>query len=259
MAIDADDRLYIVDMTARIQVFDSSGKFLRQWRTPKSVDGKPTGLTVTEDGQLLVADTHYFRVLTYSLDGTLLENATLGGTLGAGQGEFGLVTDAVRDSAGNYYVAEYGDNDRIQKFNPHGEFLCQWGGHGSAPGEFLRPQNLAVDEQDRIWVADACNHRVQVFDLTGRLLFLWGEKGSEPGKLYYPYDLVLDGNDNVYICEYGNSRVQKFSTDGESLGCWGSSGRKEGQLFNPWALVQDSQGRLHVLDTMNHRVQCVRM
>ena len=34
MAIDAQDRVYVIDMTARIQVFDADGKFLRGWRTP---------------------------------------------------------------------------------------------------------------------------------------------------------------------------------------------------------------------------------
>src|SRR3989304_3251928 len=33
IAIDAEDRLYIVDMTARIQAFDRDGNFLRVWKT----------------------------------------------------------------------------------------------------------------------------------------------------------------------------------------------------------------------------------
>ena len=63
MAIDDQDQLYIVDMTARIQVFDGDGKFLRGWQTPEHAHGKPTGLSIAPDGILLVADTHYYRVL----------------------------------------------------------------------------------------------------------------------------------------------------------------------------------------------------
>jgi len=257
--IDAQDRLYIVDMTARIQVFDTDGNFLRSWRTPVHTNGRPSGLSIANDGNILVADTHYFRVLTYTPEGVLLEDRTIGGVQGNGPGEFGFVTDAVQDSAGNYYIAEYGEYDRIQKFSPSGQFLKEWGGHGSEPTQFVRPNNLAVDAQDHIWVADACNHRISVFDAQGQLVQQWGEQGQEPGQLDYPYDLALDGKGHVYVCEYGNHRIQKFTLDGRSLGTWGVAGREEGQLNNPWTLSLDSQGRVHVIDSNNHRVQVVRM
>jgi DNA-binding beta-propeller fold protein YncE len=255
IAIDAQDQLYIVDMTARIQVFDADGKFIRGWQTPEHANGRPTGLTISTDGNLLVADTHYYRVLTYTPQGEILEEATLGGTMGQGPGEFGFVTDAVRDAAGNYYVSEYGEFDRIQKFSPDGKFLLEWGGHGSQPGEFLRPQHLELDGDGLLWVTDSCNHRIQVFDASGKVVTIWGEHGTQPGQLSYPYCLVLDGEGHVYICEYGNHRVQKLTLDGKPVASWGREGRRPGQLFNPWALVLDSRGRLHVLDSNNHRVQ----
>jgi DNA-binding beta-propeller fold protein YncE len=255
IAIDAQDQLYIIDMSARIQVFDADGNFIRVWQTPEFANGRPTGLTISTDGNLLVADTHYYRILTYTPQGELLTNATLGGTMGQGPGEFGFVTDAVRDAAGNFFVSEYGEFDRIQKFAPDGKFLLEWGGHGSDLGHFLRPQHLELDADGLLWVTDSCNHRIQVFDGEGKLVKNWGEQGTEPGQLRYPYCLVLDGKGHVYVCEYGNHRVQKFTLDGKSIACWGREGRKPGQLFNPWALVLDSQGRVHVLDSMNHRVQ----
>lgn len=262
MAIDAQDQLYIVDMTGRIQVFDRQGKFLRSWRTPEIENGKPSGLSFDRQGNLMVADTHYFRVLFYTPQGKLMESRTLGGTSGHGPGEFNFVTDAVEDSRGNYYVAEYGEYDRIQKFSPQGEFLYQFGSHGSEAGQFIRPQNLTIDAHDRIWVADACNHRIQVFDVSGeqaKLVSMWGEQGKLPGQLSYPYDLLLDQQGHVYVAEFGNHRIQKFTLEGESLGCWGVPGRREQQLSRPWAIVQDQRGRIHILDTYNHRVQRIRL
>jgi sugar lactone lactonase YvrE len=257
MAVDRQDRLYIIDMTARIQVFDADGKFLRKWQTPAHANGRPTGVGIDRSGRVLVPDTHYFRLLIYTPDGDLVQ--TIGGTNGNGPGEFGFLTDAVEDSRGNYYVSEYGEYDRIQKFTHDGQYVLEWGGHGSAPGEFIRPQSMAIDEQDRIWVADACNHRIQVFDTEGKLLFLWGRQGSAPGELYYPYGIAFDTEGALVVCEYGNHRVQRFTPDGTSLGCWGAQGRKKGQLFNPWALAADGEGRIHVLDTNNHRVQRIEM
>jgi DNA-binding beta-propeller fold protein YncE len=257
MVIDRSDRLYIVDMTARIQVFKPDGTFLYQWQTPDHQFGKPTGLSIANNGDILVANTHYFEVLIYSPEGKLLDK--IGGTKGERPGEFGLVTHAVQDSHNNYYISEYGEFDRIQKFSPKHEFIMQWGGHGSEPGQFIRPQKMAIDSEDHIWVTDACNHRIQVFDTQGKLLKMWGKEGSKPGELYYPYDIILAPDETIYICEFGNHRVQRFTRDGQSLGCWGSEGRKEGQLYNPWALVRDSQGLIYVLDSNNHRVQVVKM
>jgi DNA-binding beta-propeller fold protein YncE len=257
MTIDARNQIYVVDMTARIQVFDADGQFLRYWQTPDHRFGKPTGLSIGIDGNVLVADTHYYRLLIYSPEGKLLR--TIGGTKGDKPGEFGLVTDAAQDAQGNYYVGEYGEYDRIQKFTRDGRFIAQWGRHGSAPGEFCRPQNLAIDEAGHTWVTDACNHRIQVFDGGGHLLKTWGSPGGKPGQLYYPYDLILHPDGTVYVAEFGNHRVQRFTRDGQSLGCWGSQGRGEGQLDSPWALVLDREGRLHVLDTGNHRVQRVKI
>ena len=257
IAVDTSDRLYVVDMTARIQVFDADGNYLRHWQTPDHKNGCPTGLNFDRVGNLLVANTHYFELLIYSADGNLLR--TIGGKSGHGPGEFGFVTNAVEGPDGCYYIAEYGEYDRIQKFTHDGKFLLQWGGHGDQPGQFVRPQSLDADERGRIWVADAANHRVQVFDADGRFQFAWGHEGGAPGELSYPYGLKLDGQGHVYICEYGNSRIQKFTLDGKSLAVWGSCGREPGQLYNPWCLARDNQGRIHIVDSGNDRVVRIRM
>jgi hypothetical protein len=262
MAIDGRDQLYIVDMTGRIQVFDADGKYLHGWRTPEIEHGRPTGLSFDHQGRLMVADTHYFRVLFYTPAGELLDGLTIGGVFGHEPGQFGFVTDCVQDAGGNFYVSEYGEFDRIQKFSPQRQFLMQWGGHGTEPGQFMRPQSLAFDSAGRLWVADSCNHRLQVFDVGGdqaKLIKVWGRPGHEPGALDYPWSLVLDGEEHVYVVERGNHRVQKFDSEGRSLGVWGTSGRRPGELNEPWALVLDSRQRLHVLDTYNHRVQRLRL
>jgi sugar lactone lactonase YvrE len=257
IALGPNNLLYVIDMTARIQVFDLDGNFLRSWRTPEYKVGKPCGLEFSNDGMLMVADTHYYRVLFYSLDGELDESRTIGGVNGTGPGEFGFVTDVVQDAEGNYYISEYGDYDRIQKFDADGNFIYEWGGHGEEPGEFLRPQDLAIDEQGQLWVADASNHRIQVFDISGdkqKLVRTWGAPGREYGQMNFPYDLFFhDGH--VFVCEFGAHRIQKFTLDGEVVGSWGQAGREEGQLQQPWAMCIDQEARIHLLDTYNQRIQ----
>ncbi len=256
-AFDAQDHLYVADLTDRIQVFDRDGTFLRAWRTPDfNVDG-PSGLTIDRLGRLLVADTHFYRVLVYSSAGELLFQIG-DGIQGTTPGKFGYPTDVVIDQAGNFYVAEYGENDRIQVFSPEGKWLRQWGGHGYDPGEFMRPRAMAMDSRERIYVADSCNHRIQVFDTNGKLLNMWGTRGTAPGEMSYPYDLAIGLDDALYVCEYGNSRVQKFTLEGKSIGLWGAPGREAGKLNNPWALAVDREGAVSVIDSNNHRVQRFR-
>lgn len=257
IAIDHYDHLYICDMTARIQVFDADGTFLRVWSTPTHAAGRPTGMNFDRDGNLVVADTHYYRILFYSPEGALLR--VLGGKQGHEPGEFGLVTNVVQDAAGCYYVSEYGDRDRIQKFTREGKFILQWGSHGDQPGAFDRPQSMAIDDAGRVWVSDVGNHRIQVFDDRGNFQFTWGHEGSAPGELSYPYSIKLDGKGHLYVCEFGNSRIQKFTLDGHSLGCWGTFGRNPGELANPWGFVIDSEGRIDIIDSDNHRVQRIEM
>src|SRR3954449_4811283 len=72
VAIDKDDLLYIVDMTPQIQVFTGDGVFVRGWQTPQYDRGRPSGLSFDNAGNLLVCDTHYFRVLVYTPLGELL-------------------------------------------------------------------------------------------------------------------------------------------------------------------------------------------
>jgi DNA-binding beta-propeller fold protein YncE len=254
IAIDARDRLYLVDFTARIQVYDRDGRYLeRTWTTPDYRNGRPSGLSIDRDGNLLVSDSHYHCFRVYSPDGVELRR--LGGQAGTGPGQLGYVSDVVQDADGFYYVAEFGQNQRITKLDADGRFVCCWGREGTEPGEFQRARALALGPDGNLYVADACNHRIQVFTRAGQLVRHWGQSGPEPGQLSYPYDLAFNKDGVLYVVEYGNNRVQKFTATGESLRCWGGPGRAPGQLHCPWALAVDSKGRIHVLDTENHRVQ----
>ena len=117
MAIDRNDHIYIVDMTARIQVFTPDGTFLSKWQTPDHQFGKPTGLSIGNDGNILVANTHYYEVLIYSPQGQLIKR--LGGTKGERPGEFGLVTHAVSRFAQQHL------RFRIRRIRPHPKILAR--------------------------------------------------------------------------------------------------------------------------------------
>ena len=252
ITIDKKDRVCLVDYTARIQVFSRDGKFLGHvWTTPDYRAGRPSGLSIARDGSLLVSDSHYNCVRVYSLEGEELR------VIGQGLG-LGYISHAIEDEDGNYYIAEFGEIQRITKLNHDGKLIKQWGSAGSDPGQFARVRSLAFGPDGLLYAADACNHRIQVFTRDGYYVRSFGEPGSEPGQLSYPYDLAFAATGELYIVEYDNHRLQKFTKEGKPLGCWGGPGRTPGRLHNPWGIAIDSKGRVHIADTENHRVQRIR-
>lgn len=255
IAIGPDDRLYIVDWTARIQAFDRNGKFLDvSWTTPDYRNGRPSGLSVDADGNVVVSDSHYHCVRLYSKDGELLKTF---GSAGLEPGQLSYVSDALRDVAGNYYVSEFGENQRISKFDPDGKFVKCWGTPGSEIGQFARIRAMTLGPDGNLYVADACNHRIQVFTTDGEFVRTFGTPGDGIGELAYPYDVACSkgATPYLYVVEWENCRVQKFTLDGQSMGVWGGPGRAPGQLSTPWALAVDSRGRVHIADSLNDRIQ----
>ena len=251
--ISPDGSLFIVDKTGRIQQVSTEGDFISVIKMPQIDAGKPTGLSVAENGDLYVADTHYHRVVVFSPSGEFVREF---GKFGEEDGCFIYPTDVAFGGDGRIFVAEYGGNDRISVFDERGEFLYSFGGPDSGEAQLSRPAGLAVDRgRGRLYVADACNHRIAVFDLEGKYIEQFGSVGRGPGELRYPYDLALSRAGEIVVCEFGNNRVQWFAPDGESLGAQGGAGRELGRLAYPWGLALDAENRIFVVDAGNNRVQ----
>ncbi len=251
-----DGNWVVLDRTDRVQVFTPAGEFLRGWSTPETGRGNPRGLDVDPDGNILVADTHYGRVLRYDPRGVLLQ---LIGKPGIGPGEFCLVTDVVADSSGVLTTLEYGERVRVQRLDSQGRFLKEWGRMGDAPGELRRPQGIALAPDGNLVVADSVNHRLQVFRPDGVLLQIIGRFGRELGELNYPYDVAVDQAGRIYAIEFGNHRLQVFSPEGMSLGIYGGPGREEGEFSEPWGASVLPSGAVLVADTKNDRIQNLGM
>jgi DNA-binding beta-propeller fold protein YncE len=126
---------------------------------------------------------------------------------------------------------------------------------GTAPGEFNRAEGICVDDQNRLYVADSCNHRIQIFAADGKFLREFGRAGTKLGELSYPYDVAVDASGNIFVCEFGNSRIQFFDANCQPLEIIGEAGSEPGEFNNPWAIALDPNGNLYVADALNHRLQ----
>ena len=126
---------------------------------------------------------------------------------------------------------------------------------GNGPGEFNRAEGICVDSEDKIYVADSCNHRIQIFSADGKFLREFGKAGSGLGELSYPYDIKVDKAGNIFVCEFGNSRIQVFDANCRPVEIIGRAGAAPGEFNNPWGIAFDSHENLYVADALNHRVQ----
>lgn len=254
IASDRQRNVFVVDKTGRIQRFDRSGQFELSWKTPETTAGFPVGIAVHADGRIFVADTHYHRVLVYDRDGNL---QTSFGQEGMGDGQFQLPTDIAFDGLGFVYVSEYYGNDRVTKWSPDLRFVKAMGEEPIADARLSRPTGLIVDDEQTLWIADACNHRLVRMTLEGEVQAVVGSYGSGPGQMRYPYDISQGSDGSLMVCEYEGNRLQWFSKAGKSLRIWGRAGRAVGELFAPWGAVYGPNNWIYVVDSLNSRVQVI--
>lgn len=148
--------------------------------------------------------------------------------------------------AGSYvYVADQ-LNDRIQKFDAEGNFVCEWTGDYELDGPGARPQAIAVDSQNFVYV-NALG-RIDKYDRQGRYLGYWG--GS-----INAWDIAIDSQGNFYMTEIESASVMKFAPDGSFITQWGGTGSGDGQFDSPTGIAVDSQNNVYVADRNNNRIQ----
>ena len=242
-AVEPGGRCFVVDKSGRVQRFSAAGVVEKVWSTPAVEKGRPAGLAWDPRGALLVADTHYHRVLRYSPDGELLGGF---GSEGRGPGQFIYPTGVAVAPDGTTYVSEFGGNDRIQVFGPDGRFLRAWGKYGEEPGQFKRPQGIAL-AGDVLYVADAANHRIQAFGSDGRFLRQWDG-------VLYPYAVAVEPGGHVLVAEYGRHRISKFTPEGRLVAAAGKAGDGPGELNTPWSVLSAGD-TVVVADSGNHWLQ----
>ena len=78
-------------------------------------------------------------------------------------------------------------------------YLLEWGGFGTANGQFRAPHGLAVAPSGEVYVSDTVNDRVQKFTNNGVYLLKWGSTGSGDGQFTTPDGAAVDADGNVYI------------------------------------------------------------
>ena len=246
----ADGIIYVADGgNDRVQTFTRDGSYISSWGNTGSGEGqfeRPGGIEVSSDGYVYVIDRGNFRVQKFSTDGDFILQW---GSEGAGPGQFAYPWDLAVDQAGFVYVVDWGRNDiqkftaagefvtslahdetgskygiavdsqgyiytvnllGVQKFGPDGALIAEWGAFGSGAGQFDGPQGIAVDSDDRVYVADTWNRRIQVFTPEGEYLSEIGGYGSGDGQFLVPLRVAVDSAGSVFVSDNRLGRIQRF-------------------------------------------------
>jgi DNA-binding beta-propeller fold protein YncE len=241
----------VVDNAGRVLIYNPTGKLLRQWKMPESSIGKPEGVCVLLNGNVVVSDTHYFRIVIFNSVGKVLK---IFGKRGNKPGEFANPVAVTQDNKGFIYTCEYGDQNRVQKFTETGEFVKAFGASGMGDGEFQRPSGI-VWKDGMLYIVDSVNHRIQVFSDEGEFKGILGDRKGHHLPFYLPYDIGIGNDNSLFVVEYGTSRVTKIDLKTETiLFRSGRTGFKETELSTPWGLLVDSNNRVYIADTGNKRI-----
>lgn len=269
VATDSQDRVYAFNRGEHpMIVFDSDGNFLDAWG--EGVFKNPHGLFISSDDIIFAADNVDHTVRIFNTSGRLLH--TLGekdkpsdtgfipgeSPVRYGGGPFNRVTNVALDSESNLFVSDGYGNSRVHKFSNTGDYLFSWGEPGDGPGEFNLPHAIAVDADDRIYVADRENSRIQVFDHIGEHLATWDH-------VTRPDDLFIDKAGILHVAELGeiagrgpnieilphtpHASVCLLDLDGELITRFGERDAVlPGNFFAPHGIWADSKGDLYVAE-----------
>ncbi|MBW3625319.1 MAG: SMP-30/gluconolactonase/LRE family protein [Armatimonadetes bacterium] len=154
---------------------------------------QPVGVAVDRNGNLYIADRGSHRVRKVTPQGIITTVAGSGQEGYAGDGGPALQArlngphDVAVDGKGNLYIAGAG-NHRVRKISPQGIIttVAGVGRPGSAgdngpavEAELNSPQDVAVDPNDHLYIADTGNHRIRRVTPAGTIQTVAGELPEE--------------------------------------------------------------------------------
>jgi len=222
VAVTPDGHIWVVDRCganncaasglAPIFEFAPSGKLMRNFGA--GLFAFPHSITFDRDGNFWITDQARpgsgkgNQVFKFTPEGKILMTLGKAGVAGDGPDTFNQPNAVAIAPNGDIFISDGHNvgrgNARVIKFTRDGKFIKQWGGHGSAPGQFEMPHALAFDSKGRLFVADRGNNRIQIFDQDGNFLAEW-KQFSRPSGIY------IDQNDTIYVAD-------SESTDKEGYG-----------------------------------------
>ncbi|XP_045026133.1 LOW QUALITY PROTEIN: RING finger protein nhl-1 [Daphnia magna] len=255
VAVAPDNSIVVADSSNhRVQVFDSTGHFLKEFGYYGNGEGEfdcLAGVAINRIGQYIIADRYNHRIQVFDPSGRFLR---VFGSQGTSDGKFSYPWGVTTDALGFIYVCDK-ENHRVQVFQSDGTFVGKFGTMGNRPGQLEHPHYIAVSSTNRVIVSDSNNHRIQVFDVNGKVIATFGVEGADEGQFKFPRGVAVDDQGYIVVADSGNNRIQVFTADGvfvKAFGCWGCG---DGEFKGLEGIAVMSNGNIVCADRENHRIQ----
>lgn len=163
------DKLYLVSLTGlKLVVTDSDGNFKEGFdlfsfldiEEKQRADSEISGFSVSNDGSILFTVPSLFKAYVISPDRKMRSF----GRAGSAPGKFNIVAGIVKDNKGNIVVVDK-LKCAIMVFDKRYNFLTEFGYRGNKKGSLIAPDDIAIDNQNRIYVTQAGKRGVSVFSV----------------------------------------------------------------------------------------------
>jgi uncharacterized protein (TIGR03437 family) len=288
VAVDSSGNVYIADVTyGLLKRVDTSGAistFPGAIVSLKDVAVSPAGWVATPDFVQMVIGRIVWNgtAATVSVYAGIVRKVALGDGGPATEAYFVDAWGLATDSAGNWYVADSGDQ-RIRRIGVDrsintvagtGFFGPSADGQAATASNIMQPRGMAADSAGNIYFNSACQIRVLLRNGTlktvgGSAIGECGYRGDPSNALdalfQFPRGFALDSSGMLYISDTDNNRIRRLNpatgivTTLAGTGQPGYAGNGTSALqawmSSPLGLATDSKGGVYFADEYNHRVR----
>lgn len=194
----------------------------------------PASVAIDPNGRLHFAEPESHRIARVNADGRLVTVAGTGfpgfsgDNVSAVSARLSSPAGITFDAAGNLYISDRG-NHRVRKVAPNGTISTVAGtgeagysgdGGSAERAQLNSPNDVKVDREGNIYIADMRNHRIRCIDPRGVITTVAGDgragRGPDGGaatssSLNFPSGVAVDRNGTLYIVDWQNYLIRKVT------------------------------------------------
>jgi len=195
----------------------------------------------------------FHQIYVFSNDGSELL-MTLGekGVPGWNETHFGRPQDVAFLPDGRVLVADGLDNHRVVILNDEGNYIGEFGGFGTEPGQFNGVHSVAVGPNNRVYALDRSGGRVNVYELTDNPAVI-EHVDTWPG-FGLPLDMIVN-DDSLWLTDLNPLRFVKLDFNGNRLYTWIVEREGPTGFLEVHAITVDSELNLYGGDNQYGRTQ----
>ena len=258
-----------------------------------SILSAPKAIAIDQKGNIYISDPDFHRVRKIDYQTGIITTYAGNGTAGF-SGDNQSATKATLNSPNGLAINTTGDlfiadsnNNRVRMVDKisgiittvagDGNFEYSGDGTSAIDSSLKSPQDVAIDKQGNLLIADTFNNRIRAVDLSTGIITTIAGDGSfgysgDAGKAIFasfrhPEGITVNQPGNIFVADSSNHRIRRievatgvittFAGNGTE-GFQGDNGTSlNASLFHPTGIAFDLFGNLYISDTGNHRLRRV--